>query len=157
MKKCSLLTWKLISKKTNITVKKIVELQEDQCLFARMMVMCKSRPELDLQEAIGTYEFCLVPRLLFSTDGTLLHCSTKSALMSLTTKGWTVSSGDLPPEASVVRKVVIVDGMAELQSLDKPAIPTTCAHLAEHLTENVGQQLSCEHGVLFSALLLLLL
>ena len=44
--------------------------------------------------------------------------------MSLIEKeGLTVSSGDVPPEASVVRKkVVIVDGMTELQSLDKPAI-----------------------------------
>lgn len=44
--------------------------------------------------------------------------------MSLIEKeGPTVSSGDVPPEASVVRKkVVIVDGMTELQSLDKPAI-----------------------------------
>ena len=44
--------------------------------------------------------------------------------MSLIEKeGPTVSSGDVPPEASVVRKkVVIVDGMTELQSVDKPAI-----------------------------------
>ena len=44
----------------------------------------------------------------------------------------------MPLEASVVRKkVVAVDGMAELQSLDKPAIIKTCAHLDEHFTEQV--------------------
>ena len=36
--------------------------------------------------------------------------------------------------------MVIVDGMAELQSLDKPAVITTCAHLAEHFTEKVPQK-----------------
>ena len=56
--------------------------------------------------------------------------------MSLIEKeGPTVSSGDVPPEAEVRKKVVIADGMAELQSLDKPTIITTCAHLAEHFTE----------------------
>lgn len=64
--------------------------------------------------------------------------------MSLIEKeGPTVSSGDVPPEASVVRKkVVIADGMAELQSLDKPTIITTCAHLAENFTEQVLENYS---------------
>ena len=62
MKKRSLLTWKLTSKKTNITVeKKIVELQEDRCLFPRRMMVCRSRPEFDLQEATGKYEFSWYP------------------------------------------------------------------------------------------------
>ena len=139
MKKHCLLTWKSTCKKTNVTVNKtIVELQEDQCLFARMMVVCQSRPEINLQDAIGTYEFSLVPRSLFAADGTMFHCSTKSVLMSLIEKeAPTVTSSDVPPDAPVMRKkVVIVDGMAELQSLDKPSIITTCAHLAEHFTEN---------------------
>ena len=40
------------------------------------------------------------------------------------------------------KKVVIADGMAELQSLDKPAIITTSAHLAEHFTEQVLEKYS---------------
>lgn len=49
----------------------------------------------------------------------------------------------MPPEASVVRKnIVIADGMAHLQLLDKPAIITTCAHLAEHFTERVLEKYS---------------
>ena len=34
-----------------------VELQEDRNLFARMMVACTRQLEIDIQEAIGTYEF----------------------------------------------------------------------------------------------------
>ena len=47
-KKRGLRTRKSTSKKTNIAVNKIVELLEDHCLFARMMVVCKSRPEFNL-------------------------------------------------------------------------------------------------------------
>ena len=75
MKKRSLRTWKSTSKEKNITVK-IVALQEDRCLFARTMVVCKSSPEFNLQEAIGTFGFSLVPRSLFAADATMFHCST---------------------------------------------------------------------------------
>jgi len=51
-----------------------------------------------------------------------------------------VDSSNVLSDVRVRKKVVIVDGMAELQSLDKPAVITTCAHLAEHFTEKVLQK-----------------
>ena len=63
-----------------------VELSEDRNLFARMMVVCKSQPDIDIKEAVGTYEFSVVPRSLFAADGTSPHCSCKSALMDLLEK-----------------------------------------------------------------------
>ena len=73
MKKRELQTWKKATKKTKIVVnKKILELKEDRCLFARLMMVCQSRPEINLQEAIGTYEFSLMPRSLF--DGEMVRC-----------------------------------------------------------------------------------
>ena len=30
---------------------------KDRCLFVCLMMVCQSRPEINLQEAIGTYEF----------------------------------------------------------------------------------------------------
>lgn len=45
MKKGKLLTWKTNAKVEKVTVAdKIVELQEDRSLFARIMMGCKSRP-----------------------------------------------------------------------------------------------------------------
>ena len=142
MKKRNLQTWKKATKKTKIVVnKKILELKEDRCLFARLMMVCQSRPEVNLQEAIGTYEFSLIPRSLFAADGEMLHCLTKSTLMTLIEKeAPAVDSSHVLSDAGVRKKVVIVDGMAELQSLDKPAVIATCAHLAEHFTEKVLQK-----------------
>ena len=37
-------------------------------------------------------------------------------------------------------KKVIIDGMAELQSLHKPAAITTCTHLTEHFTGHLLQK-----------------
>ena len=61
MKKQKLLTWKTTGKKTKVSVdNKVVELQEDRCLFARMMMVCKSRPEINKAEAVGaTIPFCV--------------------------------------------------------------------------------------------------
>ena len=68
------------------TKDKIIELKEDRCLFAQMMVICNSRPEIDIKEAVGVYEFSVVPRSMFAADGNTLHCSAKSALMSILEK-----------------------------------------------------------------------
>ena len=107
-----------------------------------MMVICKSRPE-KLKEAMGVYEFSVVPRSMFAADGNMLHCSTKSALMSILEK---LSSNrsveqaeptDQLANADVQMKVSIVDGMAEVQALDKPDWIKTCSDLADHFTVTI--------------------
>ena len=142
MKKRNLQTWKKATKKTKIVVNnKILQLKEGRCLFARLMMVSQSRPQINLQEAIGTYEFSLMPKSLFAADGEMLHYLTKSTLMTLIEKeAPAVDSSNVLSEVRVLKKVVIVDGMAELQSLDKPAVITTCVNLAEHLTEKVLQK-----------------
>ena len=121
LKKRKLLTWKSIGKKAKLIVNNvIVELQEDRSLFARMMMVCQTRPEINVKEAVGMYEFTVVPRALFAGEGSMLHCPNKSALMSLLEKEKPVSNEPVAPQVTR-HKVDIVDGMAALQSLDKRA------------------------------------
>ena len=63
-----------------------VELPEDRNLFACTMVICKSRPESDIKEAVRTYKFSVVPQSMFAADGAMLHCPAKSALMHILEK-----------------------------------------------------------------------
>ena len=51
-----------------------MEPKEDRTFFARMLVVCKSRPDINLKESICKYEFSVVPRSLFAADGILLLC-----------------------------------------------------------------------------------
>ena len=116
---------------------------KDRCLFVCLMMVCQSRPEINLQEAIGTYEFPWHQgRFLQQMVLKMLHCLTKSTLMTLTEKeAPAVDSSNVMSDVRVRKKVVIVDGiMAELQSLDKPAVITTYAYLAEYFTEKVLQK-----------------
>ena len=53
---------------------KIVKMREDRSLLPTSLFVQQCRPELGapLKEAIGQYEFSLVPRSLFPSDGMLL-------------------------------------------------------------------------------------
>ena len=49
-----------------------VELSKDRNLFARMMVACKSRRDIDIKEVVCTYEFSVAPRSLFAANTLVL-------------------------------------------------------------------------------------
>ena len=148
MKKRKLLTWKSNAKVVKVPTKeKLVELKEDRSLFARMMMVCRSRPEIDLKETVGLYEFSLVPRSLFAADGSMLHCSSKSALLAILEKvpgernRQNNEENDARTEnVTTQMRVTIIDGMAELQSLDKPDWIKNCSQLADHFNNRIDQK-----------------
>ena len=151
MKKRKLLTWKSTGKTLRVaTQDKVIELKEDRSLFARMMVVCKSRPEIDIKEAVGLYEFSVVPRSMFAADGTMFHCSTKSALMDIleklpdrsTASNMEQDDSVLTETADAPMKVSIVDGMAEVQAIEKPDWIKNCSHLADHFTAQIFEKYS---------------
>ena len=51
---------------------KLVKVKEERGLLVRLIVISRSRPQLDLKECIGTYEFGVVPRSLFASDAAIL-------------------------------------------------------------------------------------
>ena len=84
MSKVKLLTWTDASKTVKISLPmKEIELKQTRSLFARLLIIARTREELDLQDLIGHYEFSCVPRSLFASDGSLLPCTDKSKLMAL--------------------------------------------------------------------------
>lgn len=124
----------------------MIDLREDRSLFARMMMVCRSRRDIDLKEMIGLYEFALVPRSMFASDGSMLHCSSKSALMAILEKlpsrqpDQESSDGTTTDTAASHLKVTIIDGMAELQCLDKPDWVKNCTQIADHFIDTMEQK-----------------
>ena len=121
-------------KKRNFRLGKPWELQDERNLFARMMVICKSRPEIDIQEAVETYKFTVAPRSMFATDGEMLHCPAKTALMSILEKlpAKTDNCRAVSQDATSQGERMQFDAMAEVQSLDKPDWIKSCSQLADH-------------------------
>ena len=156
MKRRKLNTWKNTTKTLKIKINEnVVELKDDRSLFAHMCVVAKSRPEIDLKEAIGQYEFNLVPRPMFAVDGSMLHCPSKSVLMNILEK-----LNSTPPaentvsqnssrlqQAPVHKKVCIIDGMEEVQALDKPGAIKYCSDLGDHFVVHLFNKYS-EHDEL---------
>ena len=48
---------------------KVIQLKEEKSLFSRFLITSRKRPELDLEDCLGNFEFSVVPKALFSTDG----------------------------------------------------------------------------------------
>ena len=147
MKKRKLCTWKTNAKNVKVsTEEKVIELREDRSLFAWMMMVCERHPDIYIKEKIGLYEFALIPRSLFAPDGSMLHCSSKSALMTILEKLPSRSPDQRGSDSTTTRtiephfKVIIIDGMAELQCLDKPDWVKNCAQLAEHFVATIEQK-----------------
>jgi len=146
MKKRKLNTWKSATKVIRVKANdKVIELKEDRSLFSRMSLVAKSQPEIDIKEAVGEFEFNVVPKSMFAPDGSMLHCSCKSALMAILEKldgtrtGSNTEEHEIPPpERTATRmKVSLVDGMAEVQALDKPSWVKNCLQLAEHFSTRI--------------------
>ena len=77
MKKCQLQTWKAAGKKVKLS------LGQDRSLFVRLLMVSKSRPEINLEDAVGRHELSFVPRSMIAADREMLHCHTKSNLMAI--------------------------------------------------------------------------
>ena len=99
----------------------IVNMKKDQSLFTRTLLVCRSRPYLNLQEIIGRYELTVVPRALFHADGTMLHLAGKSKLMhhlhDLVQKDTVSCSSSVETKTistALVFDVAVVDAMAEV-------------------------------------------
>lgn len=61
----------------------VVELKDDQSLFACMLIVARSRSEINLKEAIGQHEFTPKPPALFTMTGDFLPCTDKSKLLTI--------------------------------------------------------------------------
>ena len=137
MKKVYLQTWKTTrAAKKSKTAPGVAGLKDDRALFTRFLVVVLSGPEIDLKESISEFELAAFPRSLFNSDGDLRHCVGKSKLMN-------VLENLLPQQLSDRRteqhhdegSVVIIDGMAIIQSMGKPTWIRTGRDLANHFLE----------------------
>ncbi len=160
MTKKKLKTFKSANATTDIKIgDKMVKIKEERGLLQRFIVISRSRPELDLKECIGTYEFGVVPRSLFASDGSLLLAYDKASVLHHLEKLDTTqqvqadkdgsAGNDLsdnqameiplqladtsvkhahmePTDGPSSSRVIIIDGMAVVNSVTKTEEMKTC-------------------------------
>ena len=82
MKKRKLLTFKTTAKSLKKKVNdKMVSLREEKTLITRFLVMARQRPDIDLPILLGNFEFSVIPKSLFDTDGSVLPVIDKSKVI----------------------------------------------------------------------------
>ena len=135
--------WKTTREKTKSKIASgVVALKDDRASFARFLFVVLSRPEIDLKESISEFELAAFPRALFNSDGDLRHCVGKSKLMSILES----SLPDQRPDQEEDRRqnagksVVIIDGMAVVQSMGKPTWVRNGRDLASHFLEIIDNR-----------------
>ena len=155
MKKLSLKLFRNSSKPVKTKVgDKMSELREERNLLARFLIVMRSRPEIDMKEAIGEYEFSAVPRSLFSPDGEMLLAYDKASILhALEDKAKEkqcqqeeqgASSSASDPSSQPVQdvKVLLIDGMAlvnTVQKKDENAMKT-CKDFADAFLRKLGKE-----------------
>lgn len=151
MKKVNLQTWRTAraTKKSNTTAE-VAAVRDDRALFARFLVVVLSRPKIDLKESISGIELSTFPRALFSSDGNLRHCIGKSKLMSILENLLPHKSSDRDEHQSRrLGSVIVIDGMAVIQSMGKPTWVRTGRDLASHFLEIIDSLSNVTRSMLF--------
>ena len=142
---------------------KLIKIEEEPALLQRFIVAARSRPDLDLKECIGKYEFGLIPRSLFASDGSLLLAYDKTKVLdhfeALIKDGEQVVQGGengAPVEGRSLAaelqnteiegriegdqesyKVLLIDAMALVNSINKTDQIIYCSDFANAFTEKL--------------------
>ena len=156
MKKIKLKPFNTCQKKTKCTLSnKLVKLREDRQLLARFLVVQQSRPTMiaSLQDTIGTYEFSVIPRSLFSSDGLLPLPNDKSAIIhcieEYQLKQANQPEGDitaLPDRQNGSEEdrynICITDAMAVVQAITKATTMVYCSDFAQAFIHSITKIMS---------------
>ena len=92
--------------------------------MARFLVTAPKWPQLELEECLGNYEFCVVPKSSFSVEGQPLACNNKSKLIHLIEE---LADSTLPTNLVKEHKdsYIITDGIAVVHEVAKDNLTKT--------------------------------
>ena len=114
MKKSKLKTFNTwMPKTTHRVADKVIKLREERSLMSRFLIIQNSRPELSLKKTIGHYELSVVPHSLSDSDHTLLIPKDKSEIMTEIKRQIKDSRQGETNTTKTLKKVAIIDAMAE--------------------------------------------
>ena len=146
IKKIKLKTFSTCKQKTKCKVgNKLVKLREDRQLLARFLVVQQSRPSI-IESLSETVEFSVVPRALFTSDGSLRLPRDKSSFIHaiegyhpyhLNHEPESDSTCQVSSTTNIRGKVCIIDAMAVVQAIKKGPSMLTCLDFASAFVRSI--------------------
>lgn len=123
----------------------LVSIKQERKLLSRLLVVGKKRPELEVKDAIGEYEFDSAPPSNFQPDGSMLMLSGKSQVVKC------VMDLSLPEDVnqpsteegnSIQTAVLIIDAMCVVNMVTKTCEKFTASDFASKfvdIVEDMGE------------------
>ena len=124
----------------------ISDLRDTGDLYARLLILSNSGRDIDIKHTVGTYEFTVTPRSLFSADGTVLRMTDKQKLLHSLEKLAQPRIEDVHmANARPNYKVAIID-VSQLirnpQKIKKTAAVKTVLLLSDEFNRNITELLN---------------
>lgn len=95
--------------------------------MSRFLIAARKRPQLELEECIGNYEFSVVPKSLFTVDGQPLFCMDKSKILHhIEDMDDSCSMVVNPAAGCEMNRAIVIDGMAVVNQITKTKEMKTC-------------------------------
>ena len=128
------------NKSVNVKVNNsFVQIKEERKLMTKLLVVSRSRPDIDLSTYLGEYEFTVVPGSLFASDGTLHQTTDKSAISTELRKMLPQKYEEDHHVSS--KRVIVFDGMALVNKIDiKKSKIKTCLEFSDHFIKIVKRE-----------------
>ena len=115
--KRKLRTFRSAAKTVQVKVKdKIVNLREERGLMMRLLVLAKTRSDIELDKMFKKHEFSVTPRSLFAPDGGPWKCLDKSSFLNGIEERLNVP-GQALPTGDIIQDVLVVDCMGIVNQL----------------------------------------
>ena len=120
MERCNLKTFGMRKSFKSAINNKELHLKEEKNL-----ITARKRPQLELENCLGKYEFCVVPKSLFSVDRQPLACNDQSKLIHLIEE---LADSTLPTTLVIEHddSCIITNGMAVVNKIVKENLMKTC-------------------------------
>ena len=119
------------------------QIKEERKLLNQLLVVSRTRPDLDLPTELEKYEFSVTPPSIFASDGTLNHEKKKSDIAVHLRNYQQPREEQENIQMSDVRKVIIFDAMAIVNKIDiKKNGMKNCLEFASNFMDIIDKQAS---------------
>ena len=152
MTKEKLSTFAANNKTVKVTLERqIVHIREERKLMTRLLIASRSRPDIDLKKYLGIYEFSVVPRSLFTPDGSL-HYTKDKAIIATELRALQQGSNEMETDevesGNAPRKAIVIDAMAFVNKIDiKKNEVQNCSDFGKCFVSRIQQEADGYHEV----------
>ena len=122
---------------------KTYQIKEERKLLNRLLIVSRTRPDLDLPKELGKFEFSVTPPSIFASDGTLNHEKKKSHISVQLQNYQQPSEEQEGIQMSDARKVIIFDAMTIVNKIDiKKSDIKNCLEFASNFMNIIDKHAS---------------